>query len=485
MANGLIHRHWFYVARNFLLDALIVVAGFAGGTIYRFHEGGQWPEHILLYYPAILSAAFALPCAAYIFGLYAPLRMEHAFAKRFGRLATCLALAILAIVAMGYVNWSTRMGRGVMVNGTLLTAVLASAHHFFIYRRSRKFRERVAFIVNSQFDEREARVFASFGKRHLQYAGMIIGEGYTPEDDTALLGSIDDIENLVREHKVDRVLCTTKSLNNATMRRAFCQLRYSGVTVVSLVGLCEEVYQFVPLELVSPEWLLGASEAPQMLYIKKIKRGFDICASLGGLVFLGPFLLLGMLAVKFASPGPVFYRQTRVGRFGTQFDVLKLRTMRIDAEKDGAQWAEDNDPRVTRVGRFLRRYRIDEIPQLVNVFRGDMSFVGPRPERPEFIEELSKKIPYFKERLLIQPGITGWAQVNYPYGSSEDDARRKLEYDLYYLKHMSVFLDMFIMLDTVAIILRGGLGKKERIEHPVSRAILEHYEDAETESVAH
>jgi lipopolysaccharide/colanic/teichoic acid biosynthesis glycosyltransferase len=207
-----------------------------------------------------------------------------------------------------------------------------------------------------------------------------------------------------------------------------------------------------------------------------VKRAFDIMTSLVGLVLLGPIMVLGMIAVKLTSKGPVFYRQTRLGRFGKSFEVLKLRSMVVDAERDGAQWsAAGNDPRSTRVGRVLRRYRIDEIPQLINVFRGEMSFVGPRPERPEFFKKLVREIPYFQERLLVQPGLTGWAQVNYPYGSTTDDARRKLEYDLYYMKHMSVFLDVFILLDTFSIIVRGGLDESKKVEHPVSRAIMDHY----------
>ena len=193
-----------------------------------------------------------------------------------------------------------------------------------------------------------------------------------------------------------------------------------------LIGLCEEVYQSIPLELVTPEWLMNASGSPHMLYIKKIKRGFDIATSLAGLLFLGPFLLVGVALVRLTSPGPVWYRQIRGGRFGKPFEMFKLRTMRVDAEQQGPVWSQQNDPRVTPVGKFLRKYRIDEIPQLFNVLRGEMSFVGPRPERPEFFEELSRQVPLFRERLMVQPGITGWAQVNYPYGATVDDTRRKL-----------------------------------------------------------
>jgi lipopolysaccharide/colanic/teichoic acid biosynthesis glycosyltransferase len=174
-----------------------------------------------------------------------------------------------------------------------------------------------------------------------------------------------------------------------------------------------------------------------------------------------------MLSVRLTSKGPIFYTQSRAGKFGKPFTMFKLRTMCVDAEKDGAQWASggatgSRDPRVTPVGGFLRKFRIDEMPQLVNVLRGDMSFVGPRPERPEMIVELSKKIPFYEERMLVAPGITGWAQVNWPYAASVVDARRKLEYDLYYLKHMSLFLDMVILLDTVRTVLLGGAVSRER-----------------------
>jgi len=167
------------------------------------------------------------------------------------------------------------------------------------------------------------------------------------------------------------------------------------------------------------------------------------------------------VAIKLTSPGPIFYRQNRAGRFGRDFEMLKLRTMHVDSEKNGAQWCGKDDPRIHPVGRFLRRYRIDEIPQLWHVFCGHMSFVGPRPERPEMIAQLAKEIPFYEERQMVQPGITGWAQVSYPYGASVLDTRRKLEYDLYYMKHMSLFLDVFILLDTIRTVLSGGAREAE------------------------
>jgi exopolysaccharide biosynthesis polyprenyl glycosylphosphotransferase len=266
---------------------------------------------------------------------------------------------------------------------------------------------------------------------------------------------------IVKAERISRILCTGKSLRDVSLLKRFCELRYSGVSVMPLISLCEEVDQYVPLELLTPEWLLSASGEPHLLYIKKVKRLFDIVVSIGGLILASPLLLAGMVAVKLTSPGPVFYRQIRSGRFGRVVKVTKLRTMCDKAEKAGPVWSTENDPRVTTVGRILRRYRIDELPQLFHVLMGTMSFVGPRPERPEMIEKLATAIPYYQERLMVQPGITGWAQVNYPYGSSVEDARRKLEYDLYYMKNMSVFLDLFILLDTVRIVLCGGVNASQ------------------------
>ncbi len=191
------------------------------------------------------------------------------------------------------------------------------------------------------------------------------------------------------------------------------------------------------------------------LFSRLLKRGFDIIMALGLLVFAMPLLVAVAIAVKLESKGPVFYRQTRIGRHGRSFEILKFRTMRVHAEEDGAVWAKANDSRVTRVGAFLRRSRIDEIPQAINILMGQMSFVGPRPERPEFIDLLVHELPHYEDRHLVKPGLTGWAQVNYPYGASVDDAREKLKYDLYYVKNFSLILDMFIIIKTVKVAILG------------------------------
>ena len=353
------------------------------------------------------------------------------------------------------------MGRGAVFISAGICYAAALVHHLFLLHSLRNTRERVAYIISSQFDEMETRLFRSLGTHHLDLVGVIEHNGYRATGDIRVIGHCSDLMGIIRRERIGRVLCTGKSLRDASLLKQFCELRYSGVSVMPLISLCEEIDQYVPIELLTSEWLLTASGEPHLLYIKKVKRLFDIVVAMAGLVLSSPFLLVGTLAIKLTSPGPVFYRQTRSGRFGRVFKVTKLRTMCADAEKAGAVWSTHDDPRVTRAGRFLRKYRIDEVPQFFHVLTGDMSFVGPRPERPEIIEKLAVEVPYYQERLMVQPGITGWAQVNYPYGSSVEDARRKLEYDLYYMKNMSLFLDVFILLDTIRIVLCGGVNTSQ------------------------
>ncbi len=460
-SNGILQKHWLNVSFHFVVDALLLFLAFVAGTEFRL--GAEGLEKLSGLWPGMLMGALFFSCVTYICNLYSP----HSSNDTPSRRALILALAFLVTIGfmMGifYINFSTRIGRGIMLISSFMGYFAILIHHGVLLHRLKNYRERVALIVTCPFDELESELFETFWSEHLELAGFIRYDNYQPSSKAKVLGRVSEISELVERHNISRVLCTDKSINDPAMCRQFCQLRYSGVTVMPLISLCEEVYQSVPLELITSEWLLNASSLPHMLYIKKIKRAFDILVSLAGLIFLGPFMLIGMLLTKLTSPGPIFYYQVRAGRFGKPIKVIKIRTMSVDAEKNGAVWAASKkDSRVTPVGGFLRKYRIDEIPQILNVLRGEMSFVGPRPERPEFNETLAQQIPHFGERLMVQPGITGWAQVNYPYGNTVDDAKRKLEYDLYYTKHMSLFLDLFILLDTVRIILLGGLQKNAK-----------------------
>jgi len=233
------------------------------------------------------------------------------------------------------------------------------------------------------------------------------------------------------------------------------RIKTTGVHVNDLSTFLERETGRVDLDSVNPSWLIFSDGFSAGRRISTIaKRCFDMLASGLLLLLTGPIILFFALLVKLESKGPAFFRQTRVGRFGEDFQILKLRSMRTDAEAGGkAIWASENDPRITRVGRFIRKVRIDELPQAWSVLKGEMSFVGPRPERPEFVSDLEKEMPYYAERHMVKPGITGWAQINYPYGASVEDARHKLEYDLYYAKNYTPFLDLLILLQTLRVVL--------------------------------
>jgi len=233
-----------------------------------------------------------------------------------------------------------------------------------------------------------------------------------------------------------------------------CKL--NSIQIVDAPTLFERIQGKLMLEAITPSWFIFSQGFHRTSLFSFCKRTVDIFLSLSGLLLTLPFFPIIALAIKLDSKGPVLFSQLRVGNKEKKFLLYKFRSMRQDAEQgSGAVWAEKNDPRVTRLGKFLRNSRIDEIPQLINVLKGDMSFVGPRPERPEFVEKLKQIIPYYSKRHFIHPGLTGWAQVRYPYGASVEDAVEKLRYDLYYIKNISPFLDTLIFFETIKVVLFG------------------------------
>jgi exopolysaccharide biosynthesis polyprenyl glycosylphosphotransferase len=236
--------------------------------------------------------------------------------------------------------------------------------------------------------------------------------------------------------------------------RKILDARFQGINVREMADVYEELTGRIPIRYIADQWLLS-SEGFSLLYkeyVQKVKRLVDVGFSSVLLLLTAPLFGITALAVRLDSPGPIFYKQERVGKGRKPFTIYKFRSMREDAESGGARWAMERDPRVTKVGNLLRLTHVDELPQIWNVFRGDMSVVGPRPERPEFVRMLEEAVPYYAVRHAVRPGITGWAQVSYRYGASIEDAMRKLESDLYYVKNMSLFLDLKIMLRTIGVV---------------------------------
>jgi sugar transferase (PEP-CTERM system associated) len=270
-----------------------------------------------------------------------------------------------------------------------------------------------------------------------------------------VFGGDQSIEDIVATHRVDEIIVAVREQRGGGVpmdQLLACRIR--GIPILDLAGFYERAKSEVPIDSLKASWLVYGHGFVQGRARRIAKRTFDIVSSSFLLLLASPVMLLTMLAIKLDSPGPVIYRQERVGLGGRGFMCLKFRSMGTDAEKDGkAVWASKNDSRVTRVGAFIRKTRIDELPQLISVLRGEMSMVGPRPERPSFVKELKEVIPFYDVRHSIKPGVTGWAQVRYSYGASVDDARKKHQYDLYYVKNNSLLLDLLVLIETVSVVL--------------------------------
>lgn len=265
------------------------------------------------------------------------------------------------------------------------------------------------------------------------------------------------LTEVVRQRGVDEIVVALSERRGGSMpMRALLDCKLTGVRVVDIAAYFERNVGQIRLDAVSAGWLIFGDGFNQGFLRTTIKRVFDILCSVALLVLAAPVMLITAVVIRLESPGPIFYRQERVGLDGKGFDVVKFRSMRTDAEKDGVpRWATAGDSRVTRVGRVIRKLRIDELPQLISVLLGHMSLVGPRPERPYFVEKLTQEIPFYAVRHSVKPGVTGWAQVSYQYGSTQEDTVNKLQYDLYYVKNHSLFLDLVILFQTVGVVLTG------------------------------
>jgi sugar transferase (PEP-CTERM system associated) len=305
-----------------------------------------------------------------------------------------------------------------------------------------------------------ARMIADSPMAGFEVLGIVTEPGQpAPEsrpDDPPVIGTLDSLRDLCREEGINRVVVALRERRGKVPVDRLLACRMDGVQIEEREAMYERLTGKLAVESMRPSYLIygrGFARDPLTMVLKRV---LDILASLVGLVLSLPICLLAAAAIKLTSKGPVFFSQERTGQDGEPFRLIKFRTMRADAEREsGPVWAQQNDTRVTPVGRFLRLSRIDEIPQFLNILRGQMSFVGPRPERPHFVAQLTQAIPFYPLRHTVKPGLTGWAQVRHPYSASIEDAQEKLRYDLYYIKNTSLVFDLSIILRTVNVILRG------------------------------
>jgi sugar transferase (PEP-CTERM system associated) len=382
------------------------------------------------------------------------------------RVEQSLGAASLLLGLLYFLFPNLLLRRGVLIIGMILVTVLIVLSRRFLdgaWQLSSPI-QRVAILGTGALALELAREVTRRQDLGMKLEGFVSGTELETDREKIfgfpILGSATDMAGIARRGAISRIIVAFENRRGVLPTRELVTLRVQGVRVDDASSVLSALTGRIPLHAVKPSWFVFSDGFHRSKWNELLKRTLDLAAGITGLLLSLPIMALIAFAIVLDSKGPVIYRQTRVGRMDRCFDVLKFRSMRVDAEvENGARWAAKNDPRITQVGRFLRKYRLDELPQFFNVVRGDMSFVGPRPERPCFVEELRKQIPYYDERHSVRPGITGWAQVQYSYGASVEDAFKKLEYDLFYLKNMSLSFDLAIILKTIKIVIGGHGGR--------------------------
>jgi sugar transferase (PEP-CTERM system associated) len=446
----------YYPIRTLVLlagEALLVWSSFLIATIWQHPEN----SYIVLNYEGgylkIVAATTAVLVFSHLFDLYEPAQW-NAKGELYFRLLLVPGILALTIAVLAYIFPRVLLGNNSVVLGLLLvTVALFSWRMMYAWLVQKPIlRERVYVLGMGERAQRLVNGLRSRSELGVEVVGWSgnLGGALTRE----AIGS--QLMELMRGQQIHRVIVAMSDRRGTLPVAEILQLRLSGIKIEEATSWLEKISGRIEVENLYPSWLIFAEGFRSSAGFMLLRRVFAIFASALLLVVVLPIIPFVILAIKLDSSGAVLYKQKRVGLGGKVFYCFKFRTMRQDAEADtGATWALDDDPRITRVGKFLRTARLDEIPQLWCVLKGDMSFVGPRPERPEFTESLAKEIPFYGVRSAVRPGITGWAQVRYKYGNTVEDSKQKLQYDLYYIKNMSLGLDLLIMFQTIKIVLLG------------------------------
>ena len=446
----------YYPIRTLILltgEALIVWTSFLLGTMLQFREDTYLVLNFEYGYYKILMVTIVVLLISHWFDLYDPSNFNAKWEQVF-RLLLVLGLVALSLAAVGFLFPHSLPGHGSSLIGLIiLTFALFIWRGTYAWLSQRPYlRERVYVLGTGERAQRLVNGLRTRSELSVEVAGWSGNlEGPVTRESIAA-----HLMELAGPGEIHRVIVAMPDRRGTFPVNELLKLRLEGVKIEEATSWLEKISGKIEVEHLNPSWLLFADGFRCSAGFSLLRRVASFMASALLLIIVLPVIPFVILAIKLDSAGPVLYRQKRVGRAGVIFHCHKFRTMRKDAEADtGATWAGDDDPRITRVGRFLRISRLDEIPQLWNVLRGDMGFVGPRPERPEFIEWLSREIPFYPLRHCVSPGITGWAQIRYKYGNTQEDAKQKLQYDLYYIKNMSLGLDLFIMFQTIKIVLLG------------------------------
>lgn len=457
--NHHIHSSFYWLA---LIDAILfVLAFYVGAYFYFFFEPGSFQDYLSqMPTRAAIFAAVTVTCLVAM-GLYEP-RMREGTSGVLLRTVGGFVASTMVMTMIFYVLPELHLWRGIFFYTTVVafTGNLIVRSTFTNLTDLEQFKKRVLVYGSGQ----AASTITSSMRRRSDRKGFTI-VGFVRVGDEEPRTSGERVINLrqslseyVAQTEIDQIVVALDDKRGQTPSEELFQCRLNGVKVLDLVNFFEQEAGKILVDFTTTDWISFSEGFNNSQTAQRAKRCFDLTASLLLLLFTWPIMLMAAIAIWIEDgfSAPVFFDQERVGLHGKTFKVHKFRSMSVDAEGDGkAVWATKNDSRVTRVGSFIRKTRIDELPQILNVLKGEMAFIGPRPERPEFVKDLAERIPYYNARHCVKPGITGWAQLCYPYGASENDARQKLQYDLYYAKNHSLFLDFMVTLSTVEVVLFG------------------------------
>lgn len=441
-------------------ETLLILGAVLAAAWFRFSERGF--DNFVEDFPKALIIAGVAQLWFYFGDLY-DYRILKDRRELFTRSVQALGATSLTLAALYYWFPSLTIGRGVFMLSAIFVILAVVGWRVAYEWANRRVgpRERLLLVGTGEASVRLARELYERKDFGVEIAGFIDPDPSrvgAPVLNPGVIGTIEDIPEIVRTRGVDQVVVSLSDARGKLPMDKLLEMKLEGVTFSHLATVYEAYTGKIAVENLRPSWLIFSEGFRKSRIQGAVKRAFDVVLATIGLLLAWPLMLLTALAIKLTSPGPVLYHQQRVGLRNQVFTVHKFRSMRTDAEREtGAVWAGAKDSRVTPVGGFIRKTRLDELPQIWNVLRGHMSIVGPRPERPEFVSSLAREIPFYGQRHSVRPGLTGWAQVRYTYGASVEDALEKLQYDLFYIKHMSLALDIFIVAKTVkTVLMRRG-----------------------------
>lgn len=442
-------------------DVLLSVLAMTAGFFLRFKDTAVMDDIAMIDWIRILLFILVVLFSSFLVELYSRDR-EFSRKEIFARTVIAVSLSFVILSVLFYMMPFMIIGRGFLIWSLCLFLFVQYLWHagYQFCMNLPGFAKRVLVIGTGPLAEKMGSLIASTNHNHVLsgYLHLAHEPIYVPA--TSILENASGLIDTVKRERASKIVISLSERRGTLPLSDILSCKLSGIEVLDAPSFYEQVTGKLLIENINPSSFIFSEGFRITPFKNVLKRIFDVLFSTIGTIIALPLIPLIALIIKIDSPGPVFFRQVRVGAKEKQFVLYKFRTMRQDAEDNtGAVWAEKNDSRITTIGSFLRKTRLDEIPQLYNVLKGDMSFVGPRPERPEFVGKLKEIIPYYSERHCVKPGITGWAQVKYSYGSSVEDAIEKLRYDLFYIKHISFFVDLLIVLETIQVVLFGRGGR--------------------------